>query len=61
MKNVLKMEIWYDTNSKHLFINDRLIGRYNENQALREIVEYFAINVTKIKVEDILKELGVKL
>ena len=57
MENILKMEIWYDINSKHLFINNRLIGRYNEKQALEEIQKYFAINVTRIKIEDIFKEL----
>lgn len=53
MENVLNMEIRYDTKTKHLYINDKLIGRHNEKQALEEIQEYFVKNVAKIKIKNI--------
>ena len=59
MENVLNMEVWYDTKTKHLYINDELIGRYNEKQALEEIQEHFVKNVARIKVKNIFDEVCV--
>ena len=53
MESILNMEIWYDAETKHLYINDELIGRCNEKQALEEIQEYFTKSLAKIKIKNI--------
>lgn len=41
MKNVIELNIWYDTETKHLFINDRLAGICSPKEASKEIEKYF--------------------
>jgi len=52
MKNVIKMEIWYDTETQHLFINENPKGKRNVKEAAKEIQNYFASQYAKIKIQE---------
>ena len=49
MENVLEMKIYYDTESKHLLIDDKSMGIHSKKLASKEIQEYFERKVTQIE------------
>lgn len=52
--DTIAFDVYYDIETKQLFINNTLKGKYNSKQAAEEIRDHFISQVGKLKVNNVI-------